>query len=43
MRDDEPVIGVVVDGVARAYSTWFLDHHEIVNDTFGDEPVAVTW
>lgn len=43
MRDDEPVIGVVHNGVAKAYSVWHLDEHEIVNDDFGGTPVAVTW
>ncbi len=43
MDDDEPVVGVVVGGVARAYSTWHLDHHEIVNDTIASQPLAVTW
>ncbi len=43
MRDDEPVVGVVAGGVAKAYSTWHLDQHEIVNDTVAGKPVAVTW
>lgn len=43
MAEDEPVVGVVVDGFARAYSTWHLDRHEIVNDVIGRTPVAVTW
>lgn len=43
MRDDEPVVGVVQNGVAKAYSTWHLDHHEIVNDEIGGKAVAVTW
>jgi len=43
MDDDEPVVGVVVGGIARAYSTWHLDHHEIVNDTIASQPLAVTW
>ncbi len=43
MRDDEPVIGVVIDGQTRAYSTWHLDRHEIVNDHVGDSAIAVTW
>ncbi len=43
MRDDEPVVGFVANGVAKAYSTWHLDHHEIVNDDVGGKPVAVTW
>ena len=43
MADDEQVLGVVVGGQAAAYSIWHLDRHEIVNDTLGDEPLAVTW
>src|SRR5687767_2172285 len=43
MRLDEPVVGLLIDGVAKAYSTWYLDHHEIVNDTVSGSPVAVTW
>lgn len=43
MDDDEPVLGVVIEGVARAYSTWHLDQHEIVNDTIAAQPLAVTW
>lgn len=43
MREDEPVVGVVHNGVAKAYSIWHLDRHEIVNDEFGDDPLAVTW
>ena len=43
MADDELVIGVVGDRERRAYSTWQLDRHEIVNDTFEGRPIAVTW
>ena len=43
MSPEEPVIGIMVDGDARAYSTWHLDAHEIVNDTTGSTPLAVTW
>lgn len=43
MRDDEPVIGVAVDGTARAYPAWLLDGHEIVNDTISGRSIAVTW
>jgi len=43
MTDDEPVVGVVMGSVAKAYSTWHLDHHEIVNDAIGEQPLAVTW
>lgn len=41
--DDEVVIGVVGDREQRAYSTWELDTHEIVNDTFEGRPIAATW
>jgi hypothetical protein len=43
MRDDEMVIGVADGNQARAYSTWHLDHHEIVNDRLGETPIAATW
>jgi hypothetical protein len=41
--DDEPVLGVRRGAVARAYSLWHLNHHEIVNDQVGDLPLAITW
>ncbi len=43
MRDSEPVLGLVLNNEARAYSLWQLDAHEIVNDVFGETAVAVTW
>ena len=43
MNDDELVLGLVVNGDARAYSTWHLDRHEIVNDYVGEAYVSVTW
>jgi hypothetical protein len=39
----EPVLGIVGEHEQRAYSTWQLDRHEIVNDTFEGRPIAVTW
>jgi hypothetical protein len=39
----EPVIGLVVAGDARAYPLRILIRHEIVNDTVGGVPVAVTY
>ena len=41
--DDDWVIGVEINGEARAYSTNILNHHEIVNDTIGGKRIAVTW
>lgn len=43
MRDDEPVIGIAIEGTARAYPAWLLDGHEIVNDTIAGRAIAVTW
>jgi len=43
LADHELVIGVVGENGQRAYSTWQLDRHEIVNDTFEGRPIAVTW
>ncbi len=43
MADEELVIGLVGENEQRAYSTWQLDRHEIVNDVFEGRPVAVTW
>jgi hypothetical protein len=40
---EEPVLGVEINGDARAYSVPHLSGHEIVNDTVGGVPVAVTW
>lgn len=40
---DEQVIGVELEGEARAYSTALLSSHEIVNDEIQGRPIAVTW
>jgi len=40
---EESVLAVDHDGDARAYPLRYLDYHEIVNDTVGGVPVAVTW
>ncbi|MCP3853922.1 MAG: DUF3179 domain-containing protein [Actinomycetia bacterium] len=40
---DEAVIVVDIGGDARAYPIQVLTWHEIVNDTFGDVPVTVTY
>lgn len=41
--EDAPVIGVSLNGESRAYALRILNGHEIVNDTVGGEPIAVTW
>ena len=43
LSDREPVIGLSIDGDARAYPLRILTWHEIVNDTVGGTPVAVTY
>ena len=40
---DEPVLGVSINGDSRAYSIPFLSGREVVNDTVGGVPIAVTW
>jgi hypothetical protein len=37
------VMTLTHNGITRAYPTRILDHHEIVNDMFGAEPVAITY
>ena len=43
LRQDEPIIGVEVEGEARAYPLRVLVWHENVNDTLGGQPIAVTY
>ena len=43
LDDDEPVVGVTINGENRAYAIYLLNHHEIVNDKIGDNAFAVTW
>ncbi len=40
---EEPVIAVTLGGESRAYPLQILTWHEIVNDTLGGVPVAVTF
>ena len=43
VADDDLVIGIRVGEDRRAFPTRILDRHEIVNDTIGGEPIAITW
>lgn len=43
LASEEPVVFVEIDGDARAYPLQILTWHEIVNDTVGATPVAVTF
>jgi hypothetical protein len=39
----ELILGVEIEGDARAYSVPLLSRHEIINDVVGGKPIAVTW
>ena len=41
--DTEPVVGLVINGKARAYPLQILTWHEIVNDELGGVPVTITY
>ncbi len=43
LSDDDRVLGVEIDGVARAYPIRILNWHEIVNDKIGDVSFSVTY
>ncbi len=43
LLEDEFVIGIEIEGQARAYPIRVLSAHEIVNDGIAGEPYAVTW
>ncbi|MGD8330345.1 MAG: DUF3179 domain-containing (seleno)protein [Acidobacteriota bacterium] len=43
LRDDAWVVGVVIDGRARAYGLALLNEHEVVNDRIGDTELVVVW
>ena len=43
MRDDDLIVGVSIENDHRAYPLRILVWHEIVNDTVGGQPVAVTY
>ncbi len=43
LTDQDPGVALEVDGDARFYPLAVLTRHEIVNDTVGDVPIAVTY
>ncbi len=43
LKDSDRVLGVVVNGEARAYPVRILNWHELVNDSVGDRPILVSW
>ena len=38
-----PVLGVFLNGIARAYPVKLMDDHEVINDEFDGEAFAVFW
>jgi len=43
LRSDEPVLGLFLNGQAKAYPISILGRHELVNDTCGGVPLATSW
>jgi len=43
LDDNRLVLGIRIDGDIRLYPHQILDWHEIVNDSFGEESVALTY
>ena len=43
IRDEAWVLGVLIDGQARAFSLELLNAHEVVNDSIGDVNFAAVW
>lgn len=43
LRDNDEVIGFVVDEIPRAYSVRMLAYHHVINDQIGKTPLTVTY
>ena len=43
LQNSDRVLGIVRGGIAKAYPVRILNWHEIVNDAFGTERIAVTF
>ena len=43
LRDGDRVLGVALEGIARAYPVRILNWHEVVNDRFAGRAIAVTY
>jgi hypothetical protein len=43
LKAKDRVLGIELDGVARAYPIRILNYHEIVNDAFGGQAVVITY
>src|SRR3990172_6203725 len=43
LRDDDRVLAITRNGISKAYPIRIMNWHEIVNDQFGDEGIAITY
>lgn len=43
LTDTDRVLGVIYNGIQKAYPIKILNFHEIVNDQFGEHPVVITF
>ncbi len=43
LKPKDQVIGVTIGSQTKAYPIKILNWHEVVNDTIGDEPLAITF
>jgi len=43
LKDRDRVLGISLNGIARAYPIRILNYHEIVNDVLGGKPVVITY
>ncbi len=43
IQGPDRVIGVVIDGQARAYPVPIMNWHQVINDRLGGQPIVVTW
>lgn len=43
LKDNDLVIGVVHNGVAKAYPIRIMNYHEVINDQYGEESLVVTY
>ncbi len=43
LKDDDRIIGLVYQGIARAYPEKILSYHSVVNDLFQLQPIIITF
>ena len=43
VNDDDKVIGLIRNGVAKAYPIFIMERHEVVNDKFGEENILISY